>query len=673
MNPLDTSIRIATVDSLAPSAALPLNENVNVLQAASYMAAKRQDAVLVVDNDGELTGILTDKDLAYRVIASRLNPKTTPIVAVMTKNPVSVGPDTTASDALNKMVAGHFRHLPVVDDGINDLDDQLTNLESLRSADILRSVCTDSGDFPTTTFAILDITKCLYEALEKLERAFDPHLPADIINHPNALDSFQLSIQQPDKHIITDPDLETTPLIQFTRNIQTQLACPTLESVLPKDAPSSTPMLSKNCSVLDAVVKMQQTHETAVLAFEPLPNQPMVASSLLAGIFTTKDLVLRVLAAGLNPEKTAISRVMTPHPDCVGLDTTVIDALRKMYLHRYLHLPVLLDNGDVCGMADVLSLTYNLLAEIAQVEGCCNSADGPLWNWFWEAASVERPLKLASPSIRSRSPFDSSDSSSNLHYPISSHTGIVVPMRHRRSVGGGIITWEDDRESIIPDDSASAIHPTRLSSLGHSAPLQEFIYKFRNTQSKKTHRFNFSSCDLDGLCALVQTLLDRDAHNETNVSIPHERIHLCYIDDEGDAIHLSSSRDLEDAVIMAKSLQWKRLVLETVHTDSTVMDSGYTASYSLQPKIDNHLTMALMKSTSNATTPTPQCQSKTTPSISETKRQILKSKGSFQQYIQLYFGLARFQPIQDVEAVAPLVLASGVVIATAFLLGRAFR
>ncbi|OAJ43776.1 hypothetical protein BDEG_27096 [Batrachochytrium dendrobatidis JEL423] len=617
------------------------------------MAAKRQDAVLVVDNDGELTGILTDKDLAYRVIASRLNPKTTPIVAVMTKNPVSVGPDTTASDALNKMVAGHFRHLPVVDDGINDLDDQLTNLESLRSADILRSVCTDSGDFPTTTFAILDITKCLYEALEKLERAFDPHLPADIINHPNALDSFQLSIQQPDKHIITDPDLETTPLIQFTRNIQTQLACPTLESVLPKDAPSSTPMLSKNCSVLDAVVKMQQTHETAVLAFEPLPNQPMVASSLLAGIFTTKDLVLRVLAAGLNPEKTAISRVMTPHPDCVGLDTTVIDALRKMYLHRYLHLPVLLDNGDVCGMADVLSLTYNLLAEIAQVEGCCNSADGPF-------------VELVLGSCISRTATQTCQS-------IYTITGIVVPMRHRRSVGGGIMTWEDDRESIIPDDSASAIHPTRLSSLGHSAPLQEFIYKFRNTQSKKTHRFNFSSCDLDGLCALVQTLLDRDAHNETNVSIPHERIHLCYIDDEGDAIHLSSSRDLEDAVIMAKSLQWKRLVLETVHTDSTVMDSGYTASYSLQPKIDNHLTMALMKSTSNATAPTPQCQSKTTPSISETKRQILKSKGSFQQYIQLYFGLARFQPIQDVEAVAPLVLASGVVIATAFLLGRAFR
>jgi hypothetical protein len=38
-------------------------------------------------------------------------------------------------------------------------------------------------------------------------------------------------------------------------------------------------------------------------------------------------------------------------------------------------------------------------------------------------------------------------------------------------------------------------------------------------------------------------------------------IYLCYDDDEGDTIHIFTNRDLEDAVIMAKSLEWNSLVI----------------------------------------------------------------------------------------------------------------
>jgi signal-transduction protein with cAMP-binding, CBS, and nucleotidyltransferase domain len=67
------------------------------------MAAKRVDAVLAVDAGGNLSGILTDKDLAYRVVAENLDPKTTPIMSVMTNNPVSVVTTGSASDALNRV------------------------------------------------------------------------------------------------------------------------------------------------------------------------------------------------------------------------------------------------------------------------------------------------------------------------------------------------------------------------------------------------------------------------------------------------------------------------------------------------------------------------------------------------------------------------------------------
>jgi hypothetical protein len=43
-----------------------------IVQAAQLMAAKRADAVLAVNSDGQLSGILTDKDIAYRVVAEGL-------------------------------------------------------------------------------------------------------------------------------------------------------------------------------------------------------------------------------------------------------------------------------------------------------------------------------------------------------------------------------------------------------------------------------------------------------------------------------------------------------------------------------------------------------------------------------------------------------------------------
>ncbi|KAH9273667.1 hypothetical protein BASA83_004000 [Batrachochytrium salamandrivorans] len=629
----NTNNNITTVQGLHPSPAVPLNENVSVVQAAAYMAAKRQDAILVVDNYGQLSGILTDKDLAYRVIAGGLNPKTTPIVAVMTMNPVSVDMDATASDALNKMVAGHFRHLPVVEDAEDDQDNDDSNLNN-----------TDSGDDITTLESLRSANICdrccLCEALEKLERAFDPTALSNSISGSPA-----------------DIPLEGAPnatpsLALFTKKIQSQLACPTLASVLPVDlAASATPMLSIHCSVLDAVVKMKDTHETAVLAFEPLEGQPLVAGSQLAGIFTTKDLVLRVLAAGMDPATTAISRVMTPHPDCVGLHTSIIDALRKMYLHCYLHLPVVRDDGVVCGMTDVLSLTYSILAEIALLENPNDSRDGPLWNRFWEAASIDRPIRLAESSVRPRSPYDSSEASSN-YIVAGARQSLNHIFRSRRSVVGRSIGWDDDRETIIPDDSASAIHLASSTAVNHNSPSQEFIFKFRDTRYKKTHRFNFSSCDLDGLCALIATILE--CNSGSRESVHPDTVHLCYLDDEGDSIHLSSSRDLEDAVIMARSLSWKRLVLvlDATEAQSDVEDQAVISGSDL-PNSDLH------------TTATP-------PHDADI---AVRAGGSVVQWrvLKLYMGLARVPKMHEIEAVTPLVFIAGLAVASAFLLGKAFR
>jgi CBS domain-containing protein len=71
-------------------------------------------AVLVIDGD-RLVGIVTERDMTARVVASGVNPETTAIADVMTSNPDTLAPNDTASDAIRMMIGRNYRHLPVVE------------------------------------------------------------------------------------------------------------------------------------------------------------------------------------------------------------------------------------------------------------------------------------------------------------------------------------------------------------------------------------------------------------------------------------------------------------------------------------------------------------------------------------------------------------------------------
>jgi len=84
-----------------------------VLEAAALMRERRVAAVLVLDA-GRLRGIVTERDIVFRVVAAGLPIDTTAISAVMTADPETLAPDDTAVAALQKMQDGHYRHLPVL-------------------------------------------------------------------------------------------------------------------------------------------------------------------------------------------------------------------------------------------------------------------------------------------------------------------------------------------------------------------------------------------------------------------------------------------------------------------------------------------------------------------------------------------------------------------------------
>jgi CBS domain-containing protein len=95
---------------------LTLGPEATVAAACAAMHGRRVGAVLVVDKDGHLLGIFTGRD-AVRLLAEGLDAKATALDAVMTRAPTTLGPASTAMDALQLLNDCGFRHVPIVDRG----------------------------------------------------------------------------------------------------------------------------------------------------------------------------------------------------------------------------------------------------------------------------------------------------------------------------------------------------------------------------------------------------------------------------------------------------------------------------------------------------------------------------------------------------------------------------
>ncbi len=95
------------------------------------------------------------------------------------------------------------------------------------------------------------------------------------------------------------------------------------------------------------------TEETTVAEAARMMKDAKVGAILilkkerLAGIFTERDALTRVLAEGLDPKRTPMSRVMTPNPDTISPDKPFGHALIMMYDHGYRHMPVMEDGKPV--------------------------------------------------------------------------------------------------------------------------------------------------------------------------------------------------------------------------------------------------------------------------------------------------------------------------------------
>ncbi|VFQ97876.1 unnamed protein product [Cuscuta campestris] len=320
-----------TVKRLRLSKALTVPETTSVYEACRRMAARRVDALLLIDSNALLCGILTDKDVATRVIAHKLNVKETPVSKVMTRNPVFVLSDTLSVEALQKMVQGKFRHLPVVENG--------------------------------EVIALLDIAKCLYDAISRLERASEKGKA--IVD----------AVEGVEKHWGASVSGNT-----FIETLRERMFRPSLRTVIPENSKIVTVEPSE--TVVDAAMKMLDSGlSSAVVTVDRKP----------LGILTSKDILMRVIAPDLAPESTAVEKVMTPNPECASVDTSIVDALHIMHDGKFLHLPVVDTDGAVVSVVDVLHITHAAITTVGNTADVNNEATNSMMQKFWDSAMELAP------------------------------------------------------------------------------------------------------------------------------------------------------------------------------------------------------------------------------------------------------------------------------------------
>ena len=84
-------------------------------QAIQTMLEQSVGAVAVLDAEGKVAGIFTERDVMKKLALSGRDPKQVPVSELMTTPVEMATPDVTPGEALAEMVEYHVRHLPIVD------------------------------------------------------------------------------------------------------------------------------------------------------------------------------------------------------------------------------------------------------------------------------------------------------------------------------------------------------------------------------------------------------------------------------------------------------------------------------------------------------------------------------------------------------------------------------
>ena len=139
------------VRDLMNSGVVSITPGESAALAARLLSRHNVGSLPVCGEDGNLRGIVTDRDIVTRCIAAEEDPAQTPVRDIMTRNCVVVSPDDDPRQATRLMAAKQVRRLPVVERG------KVVGMVSL-------------GDLATSHAFDMETSKALSEISEQVKR-----------------------------------------------------------------------------------------------------------------------------------------------------------------------------------------------------------------------------------------------------------------------------------------------------------------------------------------------------------------------------------------------------------------------------------------------------------------------------------------------------------------------
>src|SRR5205085_4658682 len=116
-NAVERTVMYDQVKTVKQKSPVTLPNTATIGDAMALMVSANVGAILVVDHDGLLVGIFSERDLLKKIVGAMAHYESLPIAQFMTPRPESVSSTDTLNFVLQKMDAGGYRHVPVVEGG----------------------------------------------------------------------------------------------------------------------------------------------------------------------------------------------------------------------------------------------------------------------------------------------------------------------------------------------------------------------------------------------------------------------------------------------------------------------------------------------------------------------------------------------------------------------------
>lgn len=117
----------------------------SAVDAAKVMQNEDAGVVPIVEGDGRLIGVVTDRDIALRVVAEGREPDSTKVAEIASQNLATVDPQQDIDEALRLMAEHQVRRLPVVEEdgrlvGILAQADVARHLDASRTGEVVEQI-----------------------------------------------------------------------------------------------------------------------------------------------------------------------------------------------------------------------------------------------------------------------------------------------------------------------------------------------------------------------------------------------------------------------------------------------------------------------------------------------------------------------------------------------------